>query len=76
MLSTREFGEVQAALVLLFEDEPDEPDDPDDSEDDEELFEEDSDVFDPADDDSDDDPEDDSLLAGSVLVPDERLSLR
>jgi hypothetical protein len=70
---------VQAALVLLLDDdpdpdEPDEPDDPDEEED-EDPFDE-SDDFDPLEEDSDDEEEDDSLLAGSVLVPEERLSLR
>jgi hypothetical protein len=69
--------EGQAALDLLFDDDPEELDDPDDSEDDEEPFDE-SDDFDPEDEESDDDEEEDeaSLLAGSVLVPEERLSLR
>jgi hypothetical protein len=67
-LSTRESGETQAALLLLSDDDPFElEDDP---------FDE-SDDFDPEDEDSDDDDEEaDSLLAGSVLVPEERLSLR
>jgi hypothetical protein len=71
---------VQAALVLLLDDdpdpdEPDEPDDDPDEEEDEDPFDE-SDDFDPLEEDSDDEEEDDSLLAGSVLVPEERLSLR
>ena len=70
----------QAALLLLldddpFEDEPPEEDPPEDESPDEEPFDEAPEDEDPE---SDEDEEDaaDSLLAGTVEVPEERLSVR
>ena len=70
----------QAALLLLFdddpfEDEPPEEDPPEDEPPDEEPFDEAPEDEDPE---SDEDEEDeaDSLLAGTVEVPEERLSVR
>lgn len=72
-LSTGEFGKVQAALDLLADDDesdfdPDEGEDEEDDDDDEESDDEEED--------DDEDEDDASLFAGTVLDPDERLSVR
>jgi hypothetical protein len=78
-LSTGKFQcEGQAALGLLPADE-DDPDDEDADVDDpdEEPFDDEAPEPDFEESDDEDDPEeDDSLFAGTVLVPDERLSVR
>lgn len=72
----------QAALVLLldddpFEDEPPEEDPPEDEPPEEEPFDDEApEDEDPESDEDDDDEEADSLLAGTVEVPEERLSVR
>jgi hypothetical protein len=80
-LSTGKFQcEGQAALGLLpaEEDPEDDPDDEDaDVDPDEEPFDDEAPEPDFEESDDEDDPEeDDSLFAGTVLVPDERLSVR
>jgi hypothetical protein len=74
----------QAALVLLPDEDPDEPDEDDPDDDDPEEDEPDEDPLEESDfgeedeDESDDEEveEDDSLLAGTVLLFDARLSVR
>ncbi|TCM47638.1 hypothetical protein EV648_10428 [Kribbella sp. VKM Ac-2568] len=71
----------QAALVLLldddpFEDEPPEDDPPEDDPLEEEPFDEDAPEDEDPESDEDDEEEADSLLAGTVDVPEERLSVR